>query len=114
MGNKKDSRTNRLRPEGPFDDESSYINLQKEFNNTRYSRDRSIRQVKKCDTEEDNWDLEEGDMERLFEVVVRQVKRSEEASDEDNWDLEEGDMERLFEAVVRQVKRSEEASDLTD
>ena len=45
---KKDSRTNRLRPEGPFDDESSYINLQKEFNNTRYSRDRNIRQVKKC------------------------------------------------------------------
>merc|ERR1711891_140892 len=81
MGNKKDSRTNRLRPEGPFDDESSYINLQKEFNNTRYSRDRNIRQVKKCNTEEDNWDLEEGDMERLFEVVVRQVKRSEEASD---------------------------------
>merc|ERR1712208_161795 len=75
---KKELKSNRLRREGPFEDESDYIDLQRQFNNTRYSsRDRTIRQVKRKDFKEDEWDLEEGEMERLFEVVVRQVKKSQ-------------------------------------
>ena len=45
---KKNSRTNRVRRE-MFEDEDSYINLQKDWNNTRSSRDRNIRIVKKSD-----------------------------------------------------------------
>ena len=74
---KKELKSNRLRREGPFDNESDYIDLQRQFNNSRYSsRDRTIRQVRK-ESKEDEWDLEEGELEKLFEVVVRQVETNE-------------------------------------
>ena len=48
---KENSRTNRVRRE-MFEDEASYINLEKDWNNTRSSRDRNVRIVKKSDPKE--------------------------------------------------------------
>merc|ERR1711888_372703 len=42
LKDKKNPRTNRIRRE-MFEDEDSYINLEREFNNTRSSRDRNVR-----------------------------------------------------------------------
>ena len=51
LEDKKRSKTNRIRRE-VFENEDSYINLEREFNNTRSSRDRNVRMVKKSDPRE--------------------------------------------------------------
>merc|ERR1712215_645871 len=51
LEDKKRSKTNRIR-RNVFENEDDYINLEREFNNTRSSRDRNVRVVKRSDPRE--------------------------------------------------------------
>merc|ERR1712030_202433 len=51
LEDKKRSKTNRIR-RNVFENEDDYINLEREFNNTRSSRDRTVRVVKRSDPRE--------------------------------------------------------------